>query len=76
MKENIVYPKPFIGNVCENVFKFVKEFKDAIAADHVREVDKVKKLMLLLKNDAKKAVGEHYKDLDDALAELIESFGN
>ena len=76
VKENIVYPKPFSGKSGENVFKFVKDFKDAIAADQVREVDKVKKLMLLLKDDAKKAVGEHYKDLKDALDELERSFGN
>ena len=76
VKENIVYPKPFSGKSGENVFKFVKDFQDAIAADQVREVDKVKKLMLLLKDDAKKAVGEHYKDLKNALEELKRSFGN
>ena len=76
VKENIVYPKAFSGKTGENVYKFVKDFQDAIAADQVREVDKVKKLMQLLKDDAKKAVGEHYKDLKDALEELIKSFGN
>ena len=76
VKENIVYPKPFSGKSGENVFKFVKDFKDAIAADQVREVDKVKKLMFLLRDNAKKAVGEHYKDLKDALDELERSFGN
>ena len=76
VKENIVYPKPFSGRSGENVYKFVKDFQDAIAADQVREVDKVKKLMLLLKDDTKKAVGEHYKVLPDALNELERPFGN
>ena len=74
VKENIVYPKVFSGKSGENVFKFVKDFQDAIAADQVREVDKVKKLMLLLKDDAKRAVGEHYKDVQEALDELKRSF--
>ena len=34
--------------VGENVYKIVKDFQDAIAADQVREVDKVKNLMQLL----------------------------
>ena len=76
MKENIVYPKAFSGKSGENVFKFIKDFKDALAADQVREVDKVKKLMLLLKDDAKRAVGEHYKDVQEALDELQRSYGN
>ena len=42
----------------------------------MREVDKVKILMSLLKNAAKKAVSDHYKELDSALEELLESFGN
>ena len=76
VKENIVYPKPFSGETGENIFKFVKDFKDAIDADQVREVDKVKKLIALLKGEAKTAVGDHYKDLDSALEELKDSFGN
>ena len=76
MKENLVYPKAFSGANDENIFKFVKEFKDTIEADQVREVDKVKILMSLLTNAAKKAIGDLYKELDFALEELLESFGN
>ena len=74
--KNIVYPKAFSGKSGENVFKFVKDFQDAIAANQVRDVDKVKKLMLLLKDDAKRAVGEHYKEVQEALDELKRSYGN
>ena len=35
VKENIVYPKAFSGKVGENVYKFVKDFQDAIDADQV-----------------------------------------
>ena len=35
VKENIVYPKVFTGQCGENIFKFVKEFKEAMEADQI-----------------------------------------
>ena len=76
VKENVVYPEPFKGAPGEDVYKFVKEFKEAIAADHVRTNDEVKTLLKYLKEGAKKTVGEHHKTLEDALTDLKSSYGN
>ena len=35
-KDNVCYPKPFIGRLGENVHNFIVEFKLALEADHVR----------------------------------------
>ena len=76
VKENVVYPENFSGYPGEDVYKFVREFKGAISADHVRTSDEVKTLLKHLKGDAKKTVGEHHKKLDDALDDLKGAFGN
>ena len=76
VKENIVYPKPFEGTPGEDVYKFVLEFEEAMAADQVRTKDKVKTLIKYLKGEAKKTIGEYHKTLDDALNDLKNSFGN
>ena len=39
----VQYPEAFSGSFGENVFKFIKEFSDALAADQVRKVDEVKR---------------------------------
>ena len=76
VKENVVYPEPFKGAPGEDVYKFVREFEEAIAADQVRTNDKVKTLVKYLKGEAKEAVGEHHKTLEDALKDLKASYGN
>ena len=76
MKENIVYPPAFSGRTGENVFKFVKDFKDAISSDQVRKSDQVKTLLKYIKGSAKFTVGDHFKDLDSALKALEENHGN
>ena len=74
VKENIVYPKPFKGAPGEDVYKFVREFKEAIAADQVRTKDEVKTLIKYLKGEAKETVGEYHKTLGDALNDLKKFF--
>ena len=75
-KEKVVYPEPYSGDTGVNVFKFVTDLKDAIAADQVRKSDQIKTLRKFLKGDAKQVVGEHYTDLEKALAALTKAFGN
>ena len=65
VKENIVYPKPFKGAPGEDVYKFVQEFKEAIAADQVRTKDKVKTLIRYLMGVAKETIGEYHKTLGE-----------
>ena len=76
VKVNIVYPKPFKGAPGEDDYKFVREFKEAIAADQVRTKDEVKTLIKYLKGEAKETIGEYHKTLGDALNDLKNSFGN
>ena len=76
VKENVVYPEPFKGAPGEDVYKFVREFEEASAADYVRTKDKVKTLIKYLKGEAKETVGEHHKTLEDALKDLKASYGN
>ena len=75
VKENVVYPKPFNGHDGEDVYKFMREIKEAIAADHVRTNDEVKTLRKYLASKAKLAVGEHHKTLKDALEYLVSAYG-
>jgi hypothetical protein len=60
-----VYPKPFKGAPGEDVYKFVQEFKEAIAADQVRTKDKVKTLIRYLMGVAKETIGEYHKTLGE-----------
>ena len=76
IKDNIQYPEPFHGKSGENVFKFCKSFVEALEADQVRKSDQVKMLLKYLKGEAKIAIGEHYKNVDDALKALSDAFGS
>ena len=75
-KEKVVYPEPYSGDTVVNVFKFVNDGKDAIAADQVRKSDQIKTLRKFLKGEAKQVIGEHYTDLEKALAALTKAFGS
>ena len=74
-KTLVQYPDSFGGSLGENVFKFIKEFKEAIVSDHVRKADEVKTLLKHLTGDAKKTVGEHHKTLESALQQLEDNYG-
>ena len=50
-KTIVQYPDSFGGGLGENVFRFIKDFKDAIQSDHVRKADEVKTLIKHLKGD-------------------------
>ena len=75
-KAAVQYPEPFAGQLGENIFKFVKEFEDAIAADHIRKADEVKTLIKYLKGSAKASIGEHHSKLEDALEQLKDNYGS
>ena len=53
----------FGGAVGENVYKFRDKFLEAIAANQLREKDKVGVLRKHIKNDAKQVIGDHFKTL-------------
>ena len=74
-KSSVQYPDCFGGSLGENVFKFIKEFREAIISDHVRKADEVKTLIKYLKGDAKSSIGEHHKTLDGALLHLEDMYG-
>ena len=44
VKDSVVYPPKFTGKETEDVYSFIKEFRQAIASDHVKKADEVKKL--------------------------------
>ena len=48
-KETIVYPKPFEGIFGTNIYRWCKEFEDAVESAQIREDDKVRKLLEYLK---------------------------
>ena len=75
-KASVQYPDPFSGALGENVFKFVKEFKDAIQSDQIRKADEVRTLMKYLKGNAKQTVGEHHISLEKALEQLSDNYGS
>ena len=66
-KSTVQYPDSFTGSLGENVFKFIKEFKEAIEADQIRKADEVKMLIKYLKGDAKHTIGENHISLKNAL---------
>ena len=74
-KTMVQYPDPFSGTLGENVFRFIKDFKQAIADDQVRKADEVKTLMKHLKGDAKHTIGEHHISLKSALKQLEDNYG-
>ena len=73
-KQAVQYPEPFAGSLGENVFKFVKDFQDAIAGDQIRKSDEVKTLSKCLKGEAKSFIGDHHKDLVTALEQLKNNY--
>ena len=74
-KTLVHYPESFGGSMGEDVFRFIKEFKEALAADQVRKADEIKTLIKHLKGDAKDSIGQHHKSLDSALTQLEDNFG-
>ena len=74
-KTLVHYPESFGGSMGEDVFKFIKEFREALAADQVRKADEIKTLIKHLKGDAKDSVGQHHKSLDSALTLLEDNYG-
>ena len=74
-KSTVQYPDPFGGTLGENVFKFIKEFKEALAADQVRKADEVKTLIKYIKGDAKMTIGEHHISLNSAIKQLEDNYG-
>ena len=46
-KTLVQYPESIGGFMGEDVFNFIKEFKEALAADQVRKVDEMKTLIIL-----------------------------
>ena len=42
MKDTVVYPHTFHGILGDNVYKFVKEFKEAVVEIQVKKSDQVK----------------------------------
>ena len=75
-KSSVHYPEPFTGSLGENVYKFVKAFKDAIESDQIRKADEVKTLMKYLKGNAKSTIGEHHLSLNNALDQLTDNYGS
>ena len=76
IKSSIQYPDAFSGALGENVYKFVKEFNDAIQSDQIRKADEVKTLMKYLKGSAKSTIGEHHISLKSALDQLEDNYGS
>ena len=74
-KSTVQYPEVFSGNLGENIYKFIKEFKEAISSDQIRKADEVKTLMKYLKGDAKFTIGEHHISLESALKQLKDNYG-
>ena len=75
-KSTVEYPDPFTGLLGENVFKFIKEFEEAIAADRIRKADEVKTLIKYLKGGAKLTIGEHHSTLSSAIEQLKDNYGS
>ena len=74
-KKGIEYPSKFSGTLGENVFRFIKQFKEALSADEVRTADEIRTLIKYLDGDAKSVIGEHQTSLDDALEQLEAVYG-
>ena len=63
VKDTVVYPHAFHGILGDNVYKFVKEFKEAVVESQVKKLDNVKTLQKYLGGEAKERCGDHYADL-------------
>ena len=75
-KDTVVFPTAFSGKAGEKIYRFRKDFAEAIIANQVREADKVKTLRRYLAGEAKQKIGDHYQDGNVALTALVEYFGN
>ena len=75
-KDTVVFPDVFPGQLGDNVYRFMKEFKEVILESQVKKADEVKTLQKYLGVEAKSKCGDHYPDLDSALHALTEYYGN
>ena len=75
-QENVVFPEAFTGELGENVFKFKQKFLQAIQDSQVWDKDKVEILRKHLTGEAKKLIGSHYADIEDALEALTSYYGD
>ena len=75
-KSTIPTPDVFEGKVGTNVYKFKEKVLEYIEAAQIREKDKVETLRKFLSGEAKARVGEHYKNIEDALKCLLDNYGN
>ena len=76
VRENVVFPEAFTGELGENVYKFKTKFLQAIQDSQVRDKDKVEVLRKHLTGEAKKLIGSHYVDIEDALKALTSYYGD
>ena len=60
----------------DNVYKFVKEFKEAVVESQVKKSDQVKTLQKYLGGEAKERCEDHYTDLEPALTALTLYYDN
>ena len=74
-KDTVEFPM-FTGEIDDNVYEFIKEFRHALIANQVAERDKVAKLLKCLSGTAKDKIGSHYANTEEALTELRSYFGN
>ena len=75
-RDTVVFPEIFTGQPGDNVYQFVKDFKEAISESQVKRVDKVKTLQKYLGGEARDRCRDHHPDLDTALHALTEYYGN
>ena len=75
-KDTVVFPAVFKGDLGDNVYKFVADFKEAVTEAQIKKSDQVKTLQKYLGGEAKKRCGDHYPDLESALEALTEFYGN
>jgi len=52
-KDTVVYPDIFHGVLGDNVYRFMKQFKDAVVESQVKRSDQVKTLQRYLGGEAK-----------------------
>ena len=63
-KNTVAFPDIFPGQLGDNIYRFVKEFKEAISESQVKKADEVKTLQKYLGAEAKSKCRDHYPDLD------------
>ena len=75
-KDTVIFPEVFTGELGNNIYWFVKDFKEAISESQVKKVDEVKTLQKYLGGEAKSRCRDHYPDLDSALHALTKYYSN